>query len=75
MRRQYADRAIATFEIGEILSPIGLKEIPESQARELAPLRDDPERMRRACAYGHTGRVVRRSRGSSTQGDQWQTMS
>jgi hypothetical protein len=41
---QHANRQIAAAEVVAALEPNG--SIPESQARELAPLRDDPDRMR-----------------------------
>lgn len=46
--RAHAYRAITMAEVAHVMSPIG--DIPESQARELAPLRDDPERMREVYA-------------------------
>lgn len=43
---RHANRQIMSFEVQSILGPMGPAEIPERQARELAPLLDDPERMR-----------------------------
>lgn len=42
---QHANRQIAAAEVAEVLEPLG-STISERQARELAPLRDDPDRMR-----------------------------
>lgn len=54
MARSTANRKIVAAEVAEILEPIGSKggddaqptPIPESQARELAPLRNEPEVVR-----------------------------
>jgi len=45
MSRRHADRAIAAADVVDKVRPFGLTP-PESVARELAPLRDDPETMR-----------------------------
>lgn len=45
MSRTHADRQIVAAEVAEALAPIGAK-VPESQARELADLRDNPEKLR-----------------------------
>lgn len=44
--RRYADRQIEAAAVTDVVSPIGLTQLPESQARELAPLLDQPEQLR-----------------------------
>lgn len=46
MGRAHVYRMMDGAEVAAILSPIGDTPTTESQARELAPLRDDPEEMR-----------------------------
>lgn len=48
MTRQHANRQIVAAEVAAALEPIG--SIPESQARELADLRDNPEKLREVYA-------------------------
>lgn len=42
---RHANRQIAAAEVADAMGPIG-PNLSESQARELAPLRDDPDRLR-----------------------------
>ncbi|TWH20944.1 hypothetical protein [Prauserella rugosa] len=46
MTKDSANRVIRAAEVVEVMSPIGLTPATESQARELAPLKDDPDAMR-----------------------------
>src|SRR5690606_18478059 len=46
MSKTHANRVIDSAEVAEVLTPIGVTPATESQARELAPLKDDPDTMR-----------------------------
>lgn len=46
MSKTHANRVIDSAEVAEVLTPIGVTPATESQARELAPLKDDPNAMR-----------------------------
>lgn len=52
MTRQHANRQIVAAEVAAALEPIG-STIPESQARELADLRDNPEQLRAVYQQAH----------------------
>lgn len=46
MSKSHANRMVQAAEVAEAMTPIGVTPTSESQARELAPLLDEPERLR-----------------------------
>lgn len=52
MTRQHANRQIVAAEVAAVLEPMGSK-VPERQARELADLRDQPDRLREVYTRAH----------------------
>lgn len=53
MTHRHVNRQIVAAEVAEALGPIGPANIPEGQARELAPLRNDPEKLRETYWQAH----------------------
>jgi|GEM_PF-4584148 len=73
MTRQHANRQIVAAEVAAALEPIGSK-VTESQARELADLRNDPEALRetyRQASEATDGNVtafaIRKARGRTPE--------
>lgn len=87
--RRQANRLIEASEVAEVLGPIGPNPTNEAQARELAPLLDDPQALeevweraqQRASASGRplTASIVREERdvftgvAMSSKTDEWST--